>query len=119
MRMLLEQSPDGSYEADGVWIYANQAKNYNCTYANLKNLPITWDCSIWNQFGKKFAYIHSGLTDHAINGTTLTISRKGSGLNNIVNPCIQKFMATKDYFSICEKFNLTHDCYVNEYFPKK
>jgi hypothetical protein len=116
MRMLLDKRPDGTYEADGVWLYADQAKNYNCTNARLKNLPISWDCNIWDGFGTKFAYIHTGMMDHAINGTTLTISRKGSGLNSIVNPCIEKFMKTKEYTKICEDFNLTDDCYKNEFF---
>ena len=88
MKMMLDKRADGTYEADAVWLYADQAKNYNCTNAREKNLPISWDCNIWDGFGTKFAYIHTGMFNHAINGTTLTISRKGSGLNDIVNPCI-------------------------------
>jgi hypothetical protein len=41
--------------------------------------------------------------EHAINGTTLAISKKGSGLNDILNPCIEKFMKTKEYYQICQK----------------
>lgn len=72
-------------------------------------------------FGKAngFAYIHVGMMDHAINGTTLVMSRKGSGLNEIVNPCIQKFMKTKEYHDICKDFKLADQCFANDHFEKK
>lgn len=37
-----------------------------------------------------FAYIHTGLNEWSINGTTLAISKKGSGLADALNPCIEK-----------------------------
>ena len=46
-------------------------------------------------FGTTFAYVQTGILEHSYNGTTLTISKKGSGLADIVNPCIQSFMQTK------------------------
>ena len=44
------------------------------------------------QFGKPngFAYIHTGLNEWSVNGTTLAISKKGSGLAGVLNPCIEK-----------------------------
>lgn len=90
-KMLVEKDPNtGKFLADGVWLYADQAKNFNSDDARAAKKVISWDSSIWDMFGKPngFAYIHTGMMDHAINGTTLTMSRKGSGLNDIVNPCI-------------------------------
>jgi len=56
------------------------------------------------------------MTDFLINSTTLTMSKIGSGLANIVNPGIRKFLKTKDYFDICVKYDLLDLCYPNEFF---
>jgi hypothetical protein len=42
---------------------------------------------------------------HAKNGTTLALSRKGSGIGEIVNPCLQKFLKTKEYYDICKEYD--------------
>lgn len=76
---------------DAVWVYSDQAKNYQC--ANFVGTP-SWNCDIWAKFGTDFAYLHTGIFEHAANGTTLTMSKKGSGIAELVNPCIQKFMKT-------------------------
>lgn len=117
MRLMMEKT-DGVYKADGVWLYADQAKNFNSKAAEDSGKVISWDKDIWDQFGKPngFAYIHVGMMDHAINGTTLVMSRKGSGLNDIVNPCIQEFMKTKEYYDICKDFDFVDHCYANDHF---
>lgn len=78
--------------ADAMWVYADQAYNYDCSQPGVTP---TWNCSLWGGLGTKFAYIHTGLYSHALNGTTLAISKKGSGLSSIINPCLQKLMKTK------------------------
>lgn len=85
-----------------MWVYADQAHNYKCDdNGKVDGVSPSWNCNLWSGFGTKYAYIHTGLHDYAINGTTLAISKQGSGLNEIINPCLQKFMQTKDYFEIC------------------
>lgn len=74
---------------------------------------------MWAGFKTNFAYIHTGLYGHTVNGTTLTLAKKGSGISEIVNPCIQKFLKTKEYKTICDKHKLTSTCYKNEYFTDK
>merc|ERR1711988_1915939 len=51
-----------------------------------------------------------------VNGTTLAMAKKGSGVAEKVNPCLAKFMATKEYHDICVKYDLTNSCYRNEFF---
>merc|ERR1711865_1358155 len=33
-----------------------------------------------------------------------------------VNPCLWKFMETKEYHDVCQKHGLTAQCYPNQYF---
>ena len=87
-------------QADAIWIYSDQAFNYNCTYSNLQGITPSWNCSLWEGFGTKYAYVGTGLEAHAANGTTLTMSRKGSGIPDIVNPCIQKYLESEDYYKV-------------------
>ena len=60
--------------------------------AQLKNWMKDGTNSRIAQFGKPngFAYIHTGLNEWSVNGTTLAISKKGSGLAGVLNPCIEK-----------------------------
>jgi len=83
-----------------MWVYADQAYNYDCSKAENP----TWNCDLWAGFGTKYAYIQTGLFGHAYNGTTIALARKGSGVRDIVNPCLKEFMKTKEYWNICEKF---------------
>lgn len=54
-------------------------------------------CKLWKLMGSQFAFVQSGIYDYAINGTTLAWSKKGSGINDILNPCIEKFMQSMEY----------------------
>jgi hypothetical protein len=110
-----------SGEADAMFVYADQAYNYECTDGGLTHsgaIP-TWDCALWAGFGKDYAYVQTGQFGHAINGTTLAISKKGSGLASVLNPCIQKFMKTKEYYDVCVKHEMEASCYRNEFFSAK
>eukprot|EP00435_Cladocopium_sp_Y103_P075793 s11_g65.t1 len=100
-------------DADAMWVYADQAKNYQCT----DGVTANWDCDLWAGFGTTFAYIQTGLFGHAMAGTTLAMSKKGSGLAEILNPCIDKFIVTKDYYDICVKHGFDDSCFPNEFFP--
>ena len=75
-----------------------------------------WNCDLWGRFGTEFAYIQTGMVEHAIDGTTLSISKKGSGLNEILNPCLDAFMETEEYYEICKDYGFEADCYPNEFF---
>lgn len=46
-------------------------------------------------FGNSFGFAQVGIYSFALNGTTLAFSKKGSGVNDILNPCIEKFMQNK------------------------
>merc|ERR1712187_91572 len=109
MKLLL----DG--EVDALWIYADQAHLYQCT----GDVSPDWNCSLWEGFGSKYAYIQTGMTSYANSGTTLTMSKKGSGIPDIVNPCIDKFKKTESYYKICKKFDLLGSCFPNSYFPSE
>jgi len=100
--------------ADAMWVYADQAYTYDCSDPAVTP---TWNCTLWSGLGTKFAYIQTGLFGHALNGTTLAISKRGSGLASIINPCLQKLMQTKNYYEICNKHGLTQYCYPNAFFP--
>lgn len=105
-------------KADGVWIYADQAHNYIavCEDPETRNTA-KHSCVMWEGFGEHYAFIQTGQLTHAKNGTTLTKSRKGSGIPELVNPCIQKFLKTREYYDLCEKYHETKFCYRNEHFP--
>jgi len=101
-------------QADGMFVYADQAHNYRPGQAGVTP---TWDESLWTGLGTNFAYIGTGMLGHSYNGTTLTISKKGSGLNDIINPCLQKYMETEHYYATCQKHSFEASCYPNAHFP--
>jgi len=103
-------------EADAMFVYADQAFVYNCERDDEVDTA-EWACDLWNGFGTNFAYIQTGMFQTAFNGTTLTMSKHGSGLPAIVNPCIDKFLKTKEYYEICKKHEFVSQCYKNEFFP--
>ncbi len=108
MQMLL------SGEVDAMWVYADQAFNYQPT----PGIDASWNVTLWEGFGTKYAYIHTGMYDHAYNGTTLTMAPLGSGVASIVNPCIDQFLRTAEYERVCAKHSsLYHSCYQNAHFP--
>jgi len=108
----MEMLRDGT--ADGMFVYADQAHNYR---PNQEGVTVTWNESLWTGLGTNFAYIGTGMLGHSYNGTTLAISKKGSGLNAILNPCIKKYMETKAYHDVCKKHDFEASCYPNTHFP--
>ena len=76
-----------------MYVYADQA--HDCSGAGY-----TGDCEGWEGFGTEYAYLHMGMAA-AQNGTTIAFSKPNSGVNELLNPCIQAVMKTPEYHTIC------------------
>lgn len=104
---------DGS--VDAMYVYADQAYNYK------KECEIDWnqewDCSLRTKFGTDYAYVQTGQKCHLRNGTTLAMAKLDSGVADAINPCLWRFMETKEYYDICVKHDLVYGCFPNIYFP--
>jgi len=44
--------------------------------------------------------------DYSQNGTTLAVAKRGSGVADLINPAMQKFMRSREYYDICKKHGL-------------
>lgn len=84
---------NGTYDA--LYIYSDQI-------AQLKTDPE--QAYLAEGFGTDMAYIQTGLNLWSYNGTTFAISKRGSGLSNALDPCIDKVVRTPEYKTICEKY---------------
>ena len=89
---------DGDYDA--LYIYADQIYNF------IKSGDPLYD-DIANGFGTDFAYIHTGLDQWSINGTTLAISKRGSGLKQVLDPCIAAVQRPTPHASHPPRLTLT------------
>lgn len=99
---IIAVTPDGNAAAvealldgtiDALYIYADQMYNF-----------VQSGDPLAARFGTDFAYIHTGLSGWSINGTTLAISKRGSGLKQVLDPCIQKVIETPEYRQVCEAY---------------
>ena len=104
-------------EADAIWIYADQADNYKCDEGADQD-KIVHNCEMWSRFGKEFAYIHTGMFGVVYDGTTVAFTKKGAGLVELLNPCIDEFLETEAFYDICLKHGLEGTCKHNQFFPK-
>ena len=93
---------------DAVWIYADQAERYQCN-ENADKIN-DHNCEMWSRFGTEFAYIQTGMADHTVSGTTVSMHKKGSGLTEILNPCLDRFLETQWYKDICKKYDMESSC---------
>eukprot|EP00439_Symbiodinium_sp_Y106_P004079 s11076_g1.t1 len=59
--------------ADAMFVYADQAKNYQCDGTTVA----AWNCTLWEGFGTEYAYVQTGQFGYVVNGTTLALSKKG------------------------------------------
>ena len=104
-------------QADAMWIYGDQADNYRCPPGEKRE---GWNCDLWSMFGKHFAYIQVGMYTWMHNGTTFAFSKKGSGLNDLLNPCIDSFLRTETFYDTCKFNHNDHNqlqaCLPNKYF---
>jgi len=106
-------------KADAMWVYGDQAANYHCANNETQD---GWDCSLWRGFGKSFAYVQSGMFGWMENGTTVSISKKGSGLSELINTCLESFQPTREFYDVCKTMhgdpphNQLNTCIPNKYF---
>ena len=102
--------------ADAMWVYGDQAEHYQCDPDDTQD---GWDCDLWSKFGTDFAYIQTGMFPWMHNGTTFAFSKKGSGLNELLNPCIDSFLTTEKFYETCKIKHRGHDqlqtCLPNDY----
>jgi hypothetical protein len=103
-------------DADAMWVYADQAENFKCENSE-DNSP--WDCALWDGLGTKFAYIQTGISGWSRAGTTLSISKLGSGLAEVLNPCIVDLIETETYYELCKEYDIVDQCFTNEFFPAR
>ena len=98
-------------EGDAIFIMADIGHTY-------KYCPkdAVWDCDLWHGFGKDHAYIQSGQFGYVKNGTTFAISKLGSGIGKLLEPCMSAFMASNEYYKLCSKYNIVNQCYKNDFF---
>lgn len=97
---------DGTFDA--LYLYADQLNNFATTGTDAEK-------ALAAGLGTQFAYIHTGLNDWSYNGTTLAISKRGSGLKEVLNPCIEKVVATQEYTTMCESYWSPSTCIQNEF----
>jgi len=86
-------------KADGMYIYGDQAANYKCKDGETQD---GWNCALWGGFKKDFAYAQSGMFAWMHNGTTIAMSKKGSGVADFLDECFEKFRVTKDFYNVCK-----------------
>ena len=89
-----------------MWIYGDQAANYQCAPGETQP---GWNCALWNKFGTDFAYVQSGMFGWMHNGTTVAMSKKGSGLNELLDPCLERFMQTQAFLDTCKINHHNHN----------
>ena len=105
-----------SGDADVMWVYADQAETFKCKNSD-ENSP--WDCTLWDGLGTTFAYIQTGIQGWTHHGTTLAISKLGSGLADALNPCVTELIETETYYELCKKYDIVDQCFMNEFFPER
>ena len=106
-------------DADVMYVYADQAYNKITACNDVLQDTTGQNCAIWDLLGKPngYAYIHTGMTEYSVAGTTLSMSKIGTGVAAILNPCIEELIKTEDYYDICVKWDLEGSCYQNSFFP--
>ena len=77
-------------------LYADQASNYHCAQGVTQD---KWNCDVWNKFGTDFAYAQMGMFAWMHNGTTIAMSKKGSGVSVLVKNKKLPLNLVKDAFN--------------------
>lgn len=106
-------------KVDAMWIYGDQAANYQCSEGTDED---GWNCDLWKGFGTTFAYAQSGMYGWMHNGTTIAMSKKGSGVAQFLSTCFEKFRQTEEFYKVCKTNHQDHNqlntCIPNEFFKK-
>lgn len=104
-------------KADAMWIYGDQAANYQCAEGQTTD---GWNCDLWNKFGSEFAYVQSGMFSWMHNGTTVSMSKKGSGVSAFLDDCFEQYRVSEDFYNVCKKIHGDHNqlstCIPNDFF---
>merc|ERR1719235_602576 len=93
-------------KADAMWIYGDQAMNYQCSEGTDEE---GWNCELWKGFGTTFAYLQSGMYGWMHNGTTIAMTKKGSGVAEYLDDCFEKFRHTKEFYEVCKADHHGHN----------
>jgi len=105
--------------ADVAWIYGDQAYNFKCPEGSDADTQSGWNCALWKLWGKDFAYIQGGMLGYMYNGTTMSISKKGSGVAKFMNDCLERFLPTREFYEVCKMKHVGVDqiqqCIPNEF----
>mmetsp|Transcript_74035 Transcript_74035/g.135529 ORF Transcript_74035/g.135529 Transcript_74035/m.135529 type:complete len:418 (-) Transcript_74035:376-1629(-) len=105
--------------ADVAWIYGDQAYNFKCPDGSDADTQAGWNCALWKLWGTDFAYIQGGMLGFMYNGTTMSISKKGSGVAKFMNDCLEKFLPSKEFYEVCKTKHVGVDqiqqCIPNEF----
>mmetsp|Transcript_113795 Transcript_113795/g.200827 ORF Transcript_113795/g.200827 Transcript_113795/m.200827 type:complete len:417 (-) Transcript_113795:22-1272(-) len=88
--------------ADVAWIYGDQAYNFKCPDGSDADTQAGWNCALWKLWGTDFAYIQGGMLGFMYNGTTMSISKKGSGVAKFMNDCLERFLPTREFYEVCK-----------------
>ena len=98
-------------EGDAIFIRSDHGKRFS----QCPEGEAGWNCTLWEGFGTEYAYVQSGQFGYSVNGTTLALSQKESGIRQVLRPCMVEYIKTKEYYDICEKHDLLRDCLKNDY----
>jgi hypothetical protein len=96
-------------EFDALYLYSDQIYNFQ------RPTSMASEKALAAGLGTDFAYIQFGLDQWSYNGTTLAISKRGSGLKDVLDPCIKKVSMTKAYTELCESYFEPASCIQNEF----
>lgn len=107
MRMLR----DG--EGDAIFLMADQASHYSSCAEGAVH-----DCELWAGQGTDYAYVQTGQFGYVRNGTTFALSEIGSGIHNLLEPCMAEFMGGIEYYELCARYDIIDKCYKNDYFDE-
>jgi len=96
-------------QADAMFIYGDQAANYHCPSGSTIATQDGWNCALWNKFGTDFAYVQSGMFAWMHNGTTIAMSKKGSGVAEFLDGCFESFRQTTEFLNVCKIMHQGHN----------
>ena len=107
-------------EGDAIFIMADQASHYNdaCFNPATAGPADQIDCELWEGQGTDYAYVQTGQFGYVRNGTTFVISELGSGIHDLLEPCMTEFMGGIEYYELCARYDILDKCYKNEHFDE-
>ena len=88
-------------EVDVLFLYESTLNDRRgCSYKGCD--PTLYEARL---LGESYTWIHTGITEYARNGTTLSFTQKNSSkTNTLLNPCIRKVINSPFYHSLCKRY---------------